>query len=53
MFGLGLWLAVAAPALWFGVTFVLTRGRTTARLVWLLVGAVVLLPVAFVAGVTA
>ena len=53
MFGLGLWLAVAAPALWFGVTFVLTRGRTTARLVWLLVGAVVLLPVAFVAGVSA
>ena len=53
MFALGLWLAVLAPALWFGVTFALTRGRTRARLIWLLVGAVVLLPVAFVAGVTA
>jgi hypothetical protein len=53
MFALGLWLAVLAPALWFGVTFALTRGRTRARLMWMLVGAVVLLPVAFVAGVTA
>jgi hypothetical protein len=53
MFALGLWLAVLAPALWFGVTFTLTRGRPKARLVWMLVGAVVLLPVAFVAGVTA
>jgi hypothetical protein len=53
MFALGLWLAVLAPALWFGVTFALTRQRPRARLVWMLVGAVVLLPVAFVAGVTA
>jgi hypothetical protein len=53
MFTLGLWLAVLAPALWFGVTFTSTRGRTVARLVWLLVGAIVLIPVAFVAGVTA
>jgi hypothetical protein len=53
MFALGLWLAVLAPALWFGVTFTLTRGRAKVRLVWMLVGAVVLLPVAFVAGVTA
>jgi hypothetical protein len=53
MFALGLWLAVLAPALWFGVTFALTRGRPGARLVWLLIGAVVLLPVAFVAGVSA
>ncbi|MGR2751426.1 DNA polymerase III subunit gamma/tau [Agromyces arachidis] len=53
MFSLGLWIAVLAPALWFGVGFTLTRGRTRARLVWLLVGAVVLLPVPFVAGVTA
>lgn len=53
MFALGLWLAVLAPGLWFGVAFALTRGRTRARLVWLLVGAVVLLPIAFVAGVTA
>lgn len=53
MFALGLWLAVLAPALWFGVTFALTRGRPRARLVWLLVGVVVTLPIAFVAGVTA
>ncbi|GGI47378.1 drug/metabolite transporter superfamily protein YnfA [Agromyces flavus] len=53
MFALGLWLAVLAPALWFGVTFALTRGRTRARIVWLLIGAIVLLPIAFVAGVTA
>jgi drug/metabolite transporter superfamily protein YnfA len=53
MFALGLWLAVLAPALWFGVTFALTRGRTKTRIVWLLIGAVVLLPIAFVAGVTA
>lgn len=53
MFALGLWLAALAPALWFGVTFALTRGRPRARLVWMLIGAVVLLPVAFVAGVTA
>ncbi|BDZ56057.1 hypothetical protein [Agromyces marinus] len=51
MFALGLWLAVLAPALWFGVTFALTQGRTVRRFVWLAVGAVVLLPVAFVAGV--
>lgn len=53
MFALGLWFAVLAPGLWFGVTFALTRGRPRVRLVWLLVGAIVLLPVAFVAGVTA
>ncbi|GAA1061063.1 DNA polymerase III subunit gamma/tau [Agromyces bracchium] len=52
MFAVGTWLAVLAPALWFGITFALTRGRTRLRLVWLLVGAVVLLPIAFVAGVT-
>jgi hypothetical protein len=53
MFALGLWLAVLAPALWFGVVFAMTRGRSRARLVWMLAGAVVLLPIAFVAGVTA
>ncbi|MUN08658.1 DNA polymerase III subunit gamma/tau [Agromyces luteolus] len=53
MFALGLWLAVLAPALWFGVTFALTRGRVPLRFTWLAVGAVVLLPVPFVAGVTA
>ena len=53
MFALGLWLAGLAPALCFGVTFALTRGRTKTRIVWLLIGAVVLLPIAFVAGATA
>ncbi|WP_400999241.1 DNA polymerase III subunit gamma/tau [Agromyces sp. GXQ0307] len=53
MFALGLWLAVLAPALWFGVTFALTRGRVPLRFTWLAIGAVVLLPVPFVAGVTA
>ncbi|MEI5584634.1 MULTISPECIES: DNA polymerase III subunit gamma/tau [unclassified Agromyces] len=53
MFALGLWLAALAPALWFGVAFALTRGRPRARLAWMLAGAVLLLPVAFVAGVTA
>jgi hypothetical protein len=53
MFALGLWLAVLAPALWFGVTFALTRGRVPLRFAWLAIGAVVLLPVPFVAGVTA
>jgi hypothetical protein len=52
MFSLGLWLAVLAPALWFGVAFALTRARPRARLVWLLAGAIVLLPIAFVAGVS-
>ncbi|MGR0318100.1 DNA polymerase III subunit gamma/tau [Agromyces sp. ZXT2-3] len=53
MFALGLWLAVLAPALWFGVTFALTRGRVPLRFTWLAIGAVVLLPIPFVAGVTA
>ncbi|WP_430645567.1 DNA polymerase III subunit gamma/tau [Agromyces sp. GXS1127] len=53
MFALGLWLAVLAPALWFGVTFALTRGRVPLRFTWLAIGAVALLPVPFVAGVTA
>ena len=49
MFALGLWLAVLAPALWFGVTFWLA-GRARARLVWLIVGALVLVPIAIRAG---
>ncbi|MRX45271.1 Asp23/Gls24 family envelope stress response protein [Agromyces kandeliae] len=53
MFALGLALAVIAPALWFAVAFALTRGRVPLRFTWLAVGAVVLVPVPFVAGVTA
>ncbi|WP_353816229.1 hypothetical protein [Agromyces sp. SYSU T00266] len=53
MFALGLALTVIAPAMWFAVAFALTRGRVPLRFTWLAVGAVVLLPVPFVAGVTA
>jgi hypothetical protein len=44
-------LAILAPALWFVVTTLLTRERKpTVRLLWLLVGAVVLVPWSFVFG---
>lgn len=51
MFTVGLWLAVLAPAIWFLIAFVSTRGRARARLVWLLVGALLLVPIPFVIGV--
>jgi hypothetical protein len=52
MFQLGQFLAIAAAPLWFTATFALTRGRRPAvRLTWLLIGAVVLLPLPFVLGV--
>jgi hypothetical protein len=47
MYGLGRWLAVLAPALWFGTTLWLASERRRARLVWLIVGAIVLVPVPF------
>ena len=50
MFSLGAWLAVAAPLVWFGATFWLTTSRPRARLVWLLIGIVVLVPLPFVLG---
>lgn len=44
-----LWLAVAAPALWFGTVFVLTRDtKSWVRLVWLVAGVVLLVPWPFV-----
>lgn len=44
-----LWLAVLAPLLWFGTTFLLTRGsRAWVRFVWLAAGVVLLLPWPFV-----
>lgn len=52
MYVLGLWLAVLAPACWFGLVFALTR-KSAARLTWLVVGAVVLVPLPFVLGVAA
>jgi hypothetical protein len=48
MFSLGLWLAVAAPAVWFGATFWLTRTRPRARLAALLIGVVLLAPLPFI-----
>ncbi len=51
MFTLGIWLAVAAPALWFAMTLWLTRSTSRWRIVWLIVGVVVLVPVPFIAGV--
>ncbi|UOE45441.1 hypothetical protein [Agromyces larvae] len=52
MYGLGLWLAVLAPALWFALVFALVR-RAPLRLLWLAVGALLLVPLPFVLGVTA
>ncbi|GAA1765504.1 hypothetical protein [Agromyces humatus] len=52
MYTLGLWLAVLAPALWLGLSFWLSGSRRS-RLLWLIGGAIVLVPVAFVLGVTA
>lgn len=44
-----LWLAVLAPALWFITVLVATRGaRSWVRLVWLIAGAVLLIPWPFV-----
>lgn len=44
-----LWLAVAAPALWFVATLVLTRGsRAWLRIVWLVAGLVLLVPWPFI-----
>jgi hypothetical protein len=50
MFSLGAWLAVAAPLAWFGVTYWLTTSRPRARLIWLLIGVVVLAPLPFIVG---
>lgn len=51
MFSLGLWLAAAAPALWFALCLWLTKSTSRLRYVWLLLGVVVLIPLPFVAGV--
>lgn len=51
MYGIGLWLAVLAPGLWFALVYALAR-RPQVRLVWLAIGAVVLVPLPFVLGVT-
>ena len=46
------YLAIAACTLWFAAVYYLTRGRTPiVRLVWLAIGAVVLIPWPFVLGI--
>jgi hypothetical protein len=46
------YLAIAAPALWFAAAIYLTRGqRPVVRLVWLVIGAVALIPWPFVFGI--
>ncbi|NYD65679.1 DNA polymerase III subunit gamma/tau [Agromyces atrinae] len=52
MFTLGLWFAVLAPAAWFATTLLATESGARRRIVWLVIGAVVLVPVPFVAGIT-
>ena len=52
MTGLGQVLAVVAAPVWFGAVFVLTRhSKPITRLLWLLLGLVLLVPVPFVMGV--
>jgi hypothetical protein len=52
MYQLGLWLSVLAPALWFGLVSAVVA-RPARRILWLVIGAVVLVPLPFVLGVTA
>ncbi len=47
MYGFGRWFAVAAPALWFGAALWLASQHRRARLLWLIAGAIVLVPVPF------
>ncbi|MGW9629109.1 DNA polymerase III subunit gamma/tau [Agromyces sp. NPDC055520] len=47
MYALGSWFAVLAPPLWFGAVLWLAKGHRRARLVWLIAGAVLLVPVPF------
>jgi len=45
-------LSVAAPALWFGCTLLFTRhSKPLLRVLWLVLGALVLIPLPFVLGV--
>jgi len=46
---IALWLAVAAPALWFLTVYLLTRGaKTWLRVLWLVAGLALLIPWPFV-----
>lgn len=49
MFQGSFWLAAAAPLLWFGTVFLLTRSSGTwVRIVWLVAGAILLVPWPFI-----
>ena len=49
MFQGSFWLAVLAPALWFGTVFLLTRRSAGwVRVVWLVAGAILLVPWPFI-----
>ena len=51
MFQFGAFLVLASPAVWFGATFLLTRGqKPLSRLAWLLVGLIAVLPWPFILG---
>ncbi|WP_146076288.1 hypothetical protein [Rathayibacter rathayi] len=51
MYSLGLWLAVAAPPVWFAVVLLVTRdSRVRTRVLWLVAGLVVLAPLPFLTG---
>jgi hypothetical protein len=47
MYSLGRWLAAAAPVLWFAAVLWLAAQHRRARLLWLIAGAVLLVPVPF------
>ena len=48
-FQVPLWLAVLAPALWFSTVYLLTRHSPSwARMLWLVAGAILLVPWPFV-----
>ncbi len=49
MFQGSFWLAVLAPALWFGTVLFLTRGSAAwVRILWLVAGAILLVPWPFI-----
>jgi hypothetical protein len=49
MFQGSFWLAVLAPALWFGTVFLLTqRSAAWVRITWLIAGAILLVPWPFI-----
>ncbi|NQX12900.1 DNA polymerase III subunit gamma/tau [Microbacteriaceae bacterium VKM Ac-2855] len=51
MYSLGLWFAAAAPIAWFvGALFLTRRLRARTRIIWLVLGIIVLVPLPFVQG---